>query len=124
MIIDLRQFMKVDRVIGAGSRSLRQLNTATLDVFFGYRARASARTGCATAVCILNKATELVTGTATNLGESIKSITFGVCSAKVRKKTGQCRFKLYIHPNGMPAMPGLGHSLPMRIWGRVAHLAL
>jgi len=42
------------------------------------------------AVCILNEATELIQGLYTDLGAPVKSITFGFCSAKVRKSRWTC----------------------------------
>jgi len=62
----------------------------------------------AASVCILTEAAELIHGLYTNLGAQVESITFGFCSAKVRKKAGQCRFKLFIHPIGMPNHAGIG----------------
>jgi RHS repeat-associated protein len=53
------------------------------------------------AVCILNTAADLVAGVTTDLGAPIQSITFGFCSAKVRRGCS-CTAKCTCHVNGMP----------------------
>jgi RHS repeat-associated protein len=72
---------------------------------------AAATTAVAVAgACILNTAADLLNGVTTDLGAPVVTISFNIlqCRAKVRKKAGQCRFKLFIHPIGMPNHAGLG----------------
>jgi hypothetical protein len=55
------------------------------------------------AVCVLNEAAELIHGVSTGLGTPVESITFGFCSAKVKRKNQcSCEAKCTEHVIGMP----------------------
>jgi RHS repeat-associated protein len=76
---------------------------ATVEIDFGaaIRSALAATAVAAGVVCILNTAADLVVGVATDVAAPIQSITFGFCSAKVRRGCS-CTAKCTCHVNGMP----------------------
>jgi len=77
------------------------VEVALIDVNLAVRQAAALTAVAAGVVCILNEAAQLLQGLATDITAPIESITFGFCSAKVKRGCA-CTAKCTCHVIGMP----------------------
>lgn len=77
------------------------VDVAVIDVNAAIRAGVQATLVAAGAVCVLNTAADLLQGLSADMTAPIESITFGFCSAKVRRGCS-CTAKCTCHAIGMP----------------------